>query len=175
MEKIDPSGSGAFLNPALYANAAKPREKSPVRDTKKPKFSRFLGEILGKEAGEEALAAAEFSGEALEGLLDDVHSSGDALKQRPFPEEIRVYKKAVRNFLHYVVENGFDVRESQGIKKKVTRPGGAVWQENVYHQVQVVDQKLEQLAAGILGGQLTQIELLAKVDEITGLLVNLVE
>jgi uncharacterized protein YaaR (DUF327 family) len=37
----------------------------------------------------------------------------------------------------------------------------------------VVDQKLERLAAGIMAGQVTQLEILAKVDEITGILVNL--
>jgi uncharacterized protein YaaR (DUF327 family) len=39
--------------------------------------------------------------------------------------------------------------------------------------IQVVDQKLEQLAAGILTGQASQLELLARVDEIAGLLVDL--
>jgi uncharacterized protein YaaR (DUF327 family) len=45
----------------------------------------------------------------------------------------------------------------------------------VYHLIQVVDQKLETLASGILSGQLRQLEILARLDEITGLLVDLMQ
>jgi uncharacterized protein YaaR (DUF327 family) len=37
----------------------------------------------------------------------------------------------------------------------------------------VVDRKLEQLAAGILSGQIGQLKLLAGIEEITGILVDL--
>ena len=41
--------------------------------------------------------------------------------------------------------------------------------------VQVVDKKLEQLAAGILAGQFTQMNILERVEEITGLLVDIMQ
>jgi len=40
--------------------------------------------------------------------------------------------------------------------------------------IQVVDHKLEQLAAGILAGQRSRLEILARVEEINGLLVDLI-
>jgi uncharacterized protein YaaR (DUF327 family) len=95
-----------------------------------------------------------------------VHSAGDALKQRPLAEEIKQYKQAVRHFLRYVVENGYGIKTENYLfnhekRRKV--------------QIEVVDQKLEQLASGILSGQLGQVELLARLDEITGLLVDLMQ
>jgi uncharacterized protein YaaR (DUF327 family) len=39
----------------------------------------------------------------------------------------------------------------------------------------VVDEKLEKLAADILGGQLKQLDLLHRVEEINGLLINMLE
>jgi uncharacterized protein YaaR (DUF327 family) len=41
--------------------------------------------------------------------------------------------------------------------------------------IMVVDRKLEQLAAGILSGQTSQLELLARIEEITGILIDLLQ
>jgi uncharacterized protein YaaR (DUF327 family) len=120
------------------------------------------------------------SEKAVQELLDAVRDAGDDLKQRPLPDEILRYKKAVRNFLHYVVQNSYAVAEHEGIPN-AQKPGykGALWEPAAkkakgYYIIQVVDQKLEQMAAGILAGQVSQLELLAKLEEITGLLVDLV-
>jgi uncharacterized protein YaaR (DUF327 family) len=42
-----------------------------------------------------------------------------------------------------------------------------------FTQVEIIDQKLEQLAAGILSNQKDQLGLLGKIEEINGLLVDL--
>jgi uncharacterized protein YaaR (DUF327 family) len=77
------------------------------------------------------------------------------------------------------VENGYAVEEQNGIPN-AQKPGykGSLWdpaakQAKAFHIVQVVDRKLDGLAAEILAGQVTQLELLAKLEEITGLLVDL--
>jgi uncharacterized protein YaaR (DUF327 family) len=163
MDRIDIPG-GEVFNPALH---------TPRAETKKPRkgvksaFSRMLARQEVREA-EEALALSGHppSEEALQELLDDVHSAGDALRLRPLMEEIRRYKQAVRQFLHYVVTNGFSV------KAEVYRFRA---DERRKVQIEVVDQKLEHLASGILSGQLGQIDILARLDEITGLLVDLLQ
>jgi uncharacterized protein YaaR (DUF327 family) len=95
-----------------------------------------------------------------------VRGTGDDLKNRPFPEEILKYKQAVRNFVHYVVENGYTVEKFQTHRREMKgfRP---------HVQVQVIDSKLEELAARILTGQTDKLERVAKIDEIAGLLVDL--
>jgi uncharacterized protein YaaR (DUF327 family) len=115
----------------------------------------------------------EPSEEALQELLDNVRGAGDDLKNRPFPQEILKYRQAARDFLHYVLENGYKLEEFQGIKKKVAFRGETEWKATVYHQIRVVDQKLDQLAADILSRHITQLDLKAKIDHITGLLVDL--
>jgi uncharacterized protein YaaR (DUF327 family) len=177
MDKVDiPGGNLPFFNPAAYntarTEAQKSRDKGAVKPLKgrsvlKTPFSRLLEAHDAGEA-EEAAALPNYppSEEVLQELLDDVHSAGDALKQRPLAEEIKQYKRAVRHFLHYVVENGYTVKTTTYLfnhekRRKV--------------QIEVVDQKLETLAAGLLSGQLGQVELLARLDEITGLLVDLMQ
>jgi uncharacterized protein YaaR (DUF327 family) len=160
-------GNIPLLNPGVYANLKaelnKAKEKTPARGLRKFKFSNLLDNALEETRSAGARPASE---EALQELLDEVHSAGDLLKKRPFPEEIKRYKRAVGDFLQYVVENSFAVAESTG---------GNILRRKKYTMIQVVDRKLEQLAAGILSGQSGQLELLARVDEIAGLLVNLLQ
>jgi uncharacterized protein YaaR (DUF327 family) len=141
--------------------------------------SRFF--TLLEEAAEPGEVPGEYapSEAAVQELLDAVHSSGDALKKKPFPQEIKQYKRAVRNFLHYILENSYGTENQLGIpnslKPGFRGPRGSprALERKSYTVVQVVDQKLEQLAAGILAGQVTQLEILARINEITGILVNL--
>jgi uncharacterized protein YaaR (DUF327 family) len=171
MAKVDfPEGTAPFLNPAAYtalkAETKRTKDKTSIRDIKRPRFSSVLKDA---EQIEEAGVLPDYpaSEEALRELLDDVHSSGDELKRRPFPEEIKRYKRSVRNFLHYVVENGYTIEErTSGIN---------LLKRKKFTLVQVVDRKLESLAASVLANQVTQIELLARIDEIAGLLVNLLQ
>jgi uncharacterized protein YaaR (DUF327 family) len=186
MAKIDFSDT-VFLNPASYNNVrSEPKKKDAVKDRireqipagepQKPRFFDILEETV-REAG--PLPETFASEEALQGLLDDVHSAGDALKDHPFPEEIKRYKQAVRDFIHYVVENGYAVEKQTGIPNylkpgfKGQRGSDAAKGRTGFHLIQVVDRKLEQLAAGILAGQTSQLDLLARIDEIAGLLVDL--
>ena len=176
MDKIDfrhtfenPQNSTALLNAHNMADSRKARNKkaSSIR------FSEVLGRSLLDLGELDPLRETLPSEEALQELLDDVRSTGDDLKNRPFPEEILRYKQAVRNFLHYVVENSYELEKLEGLKKKVSSRGETEWRAAVYHQVKVVDQKLDRLAVEILSKQISQLDLKSRVDEITGLLVDL--
>jgi uncharacterized protein YaaR (DUF327 family) len=168
MAKVDFSDN-LFFNHALYAHnaeAKKAGEKERVKGTRKPLFAAFL-EKSEQERETEAPRELSPSDDALKELLDGVHGAGDALKNRPFFEEIKQYRKAVRDFLHYVVENGYTVEEQVS--------GANLLKRKKFTLVQVVDRKLEQLAAGILAGQSAQMDILARVEEINGLLVDLLQ
>ncbi|MDR2741407.1 MAG: YaaR family protein [Treponema sp.] len=167
------------FNPAAYtvqpgeAKKERLRGGAPTEKARPVRFAALLEETAAEPLPPDA-------GGDLQELLDEVHGSGDDLKQRPFPEEVKRYKKAVRNFLRYIVERGYTAEQQTGIPNSL-KPGfnwrrGAVQSRDrtVYTLIQVADRKLEQLAAGILAGQITQLELLARVDEINGILIDLV-
>ena len=167
MAKVDSPDLNFIFNPATYsqiqAETQKTKNRAQVRENRKPAFAKFLENAGMRET--EAPEDFPISEETLQILLDDVHSSGDELKNRPFPDEIIRYKKAVRNFIHYVVENSYILEEKTS--------GVNLLRRKKFTMVQVVDRKLEQLAAGIMAGQTNQMELLARIDEIAGILVNL--
>ncbi|MDR2398636.1 MAG: DUF327 family protein [Spirochaetaceae bacterium] len=165
-----------FLEPGFFTSAVyaglkaetKKKQDAAVRKGQKPRFSGIL-EHINRNAEAASLAVEDMppSEETINELLDAVHSTGDDLKRRPLPEEILRYKAAVRNFLQYVVKYGYTAEKQVSGTNLLKRKNFAI--------VQVVDQKLEQLAAGILAGQTVQLEILARLEEITGLLVDLMQ
>lgn len=169
MSKIDfPEGTAPFFNPAAYTGAKREEKRVKERHRAAP-FSKLLdkaAEELPDTTGPESVRSFAPSEEALRELLDDVHQSGEELKSKPTPDNIKRYKGAVRSFLHYIVENGYTAEERVS--------GTNILKRKKFVLVQVIDRKLEQLAAGILAGQRAQLEILAKVEEINGLLIDLI-
>ena len=101
----------------------------------------------------------------LEGLLDEVHESGEALLQSQSLDNIRKYRQAVRAFLDHVLNRMLAVEEQVS--------GGSVLRRKRFTQVKVIDGKLERLAAEVLQSQGKQLDLLEKINEIQGLLIDL--
>ena len=174
MEKIDFSAI-QLLNPFLLnkPDQKKTRPKEELRGSRKTFFSDILeNSMVAGELG--PLRSIAPSEEALTELMDEVHSSGSDLKDRPFFDEILRYKKAVRNFVNYVVENCYEVTTVQGNKRKMRVGSEDRWVDpKIHHQIRIIDQKLEELAAGILSEQIKQLTIVSKMDEICGLLVDL--
>jgi uncharacterized protein YaaR (DUF327 family) len=164
---VFPDGSSPLFNPAAYSEAGVEARKTKAQadgktgKVKKKPFSSLF-EAAREAAAPEKLPLSE---ESLNRLLDDVHSSGDALSKRPFPDEIKAYRQAVRNFVNYVVENSFDTEEHSSGTNLLAR--------KKYTLVTVIDKKLEDLAAAIIRGQADQLAILAREDEIRGLLIDL--
>jgi uncharacterized protein len=167
MDKIDFNIS-SMLNVSsqsgLRAEAKKAKAKGGVFGSGRALFSKML-ESASPDAGELGpLRELLPSEEALTELMDAVHSAGNDLIDRPFNDEILRYKKAVRDFIHYVVDNAFSVERSQTRRRGKTK---------IHVQIQIIDKKLEELAAAILSGQASQLERVSKIGEIKGLLVDL--
>lgn len=106
-----------------------------------------------------------FSEGELAELLESVHSAGDALKKDANSVNIINYKKAVRDFIHLVVERSYDVSENTS--------GRNILKRKKYTSIAVIDEKLERLAADIMMAQRDKLDILARLDEIYGLLVDL--
>ena len=150
---------------AARAGANRKKEKIGIKN-----FERLLRtEVSDMEKAEDLYIPAHLVGlspeKILEALLDEVHSAGDKLKDKQLPDNIVGYKNAVRSFMKYIVDRSYEVTESTS--------GGNILKRKKFTQVQIIDQKLEQLAAGILSNQKDQLGLLGKIEEINGLLVDL--
>lgn len=146
-----------------------PRRKEDEKKAGKGKglFRAVLGKALDESRSSSAAGGlgGDFSQADLEALLDGVHEAGDALKGNPTVDLVQAYKKAVRDFVHHVVERSFSIEQKSS--------GRNIMKRNVYFRVSVIDESLEKLAAEILRNQKDNLEILRRVDEINGLLVDL--
>jgi uncharacterized protein YaaR (DUF327 family) len=183
MAKVDADVSSLLMNPAAYTQVKDDAKKPKgVKRGGKTEFSRIFDDIRGSAAG--ALGPLQnlpVSEETLNVLMDEVRSAGDTLRSRPFPDEIMRYKQAVRSFMHYVAENAYSLDHETGLprflKPGYKGPRGIPESKQgfVYTKIQVIDKKLEDMAAMLLSGQTTQIELLSRLEEIKGLLIDLLQ
>ncbi|WP_408955277.1 YaaR family protein [Natroniella sp. ANB-PHB2] len=128
------------------------KENKKIKNTTVKKS--FLEE-LKQVHGEETKAR-------LDQLLDLIDQQGEKLaKHRTFKEFVK-YKKMVSSFVEEVVGKMYQVKEDY-----------SPIQGKVYNLVNKVDQSLEELTEMIIDDQSAQLEILDKLDEMRGLLVDL--
>jgi uncharacterized protein YaaR (DUF327 family) len=182
MAKVDTDVPSFYMNPSAYTHVKDDKKTKGIRHTGKTGFSRIFDEIRGKTAEELGpLTDLPVSDETVNQLMDEVRSTGDTLRNRPFPEEILRYKRAVRNFMHFVVENSYRLDHETGIPKflkpgyKGPRGTPESMKQITYTKIEVIDKKLEDLAAILLSSQSSQLELASRLEEIKGLLIDLMQ
>ena len=101
-------------------------------------------------------------------LKDEMDIAGEQLTKLQSMENIETYRKKVGQFMKYLVKNNFEVlKHKKGWKSRKT--GKA----DPYIQVQVINQKLNQLASDMLYNHSKNLKILARIEEINGLIVDL--
>jgi uncharacterized protein YaaR (DUF327 family) len=159
MDKVD-SLDAAFFS--KRSDEKKTRKKAPVGRR------QFAEAVREAQEGEAAAGDYDRSGRrrrSLEELLDEVHSSGDHLLEAQSLEAIKRYRSAVRGFLDLVLARMLAMEERSS--------GAGVARRKRFTQIRVIDQKLERLVADLLADQHRQLDILGRVNEIRGLLVDL--
>jgi len=180
MAKVDGADTSFYMNPAAYSQVKDEKKTKGIRHEKT--FSRIFDDLRGKTADDIGpLQNLPVSENSVNLLMDEVRSTGDVLKSRPFPEEIIRYKQAVRNFINYVVQNTYSLEYEEGIPNflkpgfKGRRGTSEAMKGKEYTKIQVIDKKLEDLAALLISSQMRQMELVSRLEEIRGLLVDLLQ
>jgi uncharacterized protein len=164
MAKIDSLGNSSFLKNRRSRQKDKESQKTSA-------VSRPFLEIITSHdiegPGATGVAVPLSTDKDLEVLLDDVHSYGERLKERPTMERIREYREAVASFLQYIVHFTFEAETIEGSRFNPMK------KQKRYTLVRLVNEKLEKLATGVLANQISQLDILRRVEEINGLLVDL--
>lgn len=143
--------------------------RKQARRSKLPRLTAFSA--LVEEAGEEQASVLDFHGEperrrSLEAALDEVHERGERLVESPTLEHIKAYRQAVRGFLDFVVAHLLVLEEKTS--------GANVQKRKRFTQLRVIDKRLELLVSAVLQNQGRQLDILERVNEIRGLLVDLI-
>jgi len=138
----------AGLMPHRGPEPVGPRESAP------PLFRRTLTELT-KEQHEQRL------GEMKKGIEEQ----GGRLADRVCVKEYEKYRRLIREFLDEIVSNGYTFSREDAYASR--------GRHRFFATVKVVDEKLDQLGKEVLSDQADQIEILGKIDDIRGLLMDL--
>ena len=173
MNTVDP------LNQSLYFTAVSSAAGEAAREAKKKEksgaqqkagiFSAMLKK--NEEANELASAGlpAEIAGMSVEDavvfLKDRVTTAGDKLVDSMSEDAFAEYRRAVSALMKYVVKYSFELEEFR-------MPNRRTKKEKVVVQLRIVDEKLNDLASEILANQIDKLLILKRVEEIQGLLVD---
>lgn len=98
-------------------------------------------------------------------LLSQVDKAAKKLVTQPSMETLRSYRAAVQNFLKEAISGSYRMKGESRWDRRGNR--------RIFCVVQKVNQALEELTTEVLQKNAKPIELMARVDEIRGLLVDL--
>lgn len=128
----------------------------PIRE-KTTAFTSFSQVIKQKQS--------ILSQERLQSLMTQIEKQGSRLQDSQTLQDLISYKKTIHSFLQEVVHNGLSVEDQYG-----QLPNGRGKKLKLIKQV---DQKLLELSQQVLEQSSSQVDILAKMGEIKGLLINL--
>jgi len=99
------------------------------------------------------------------GMKSDIDEQGKRLADRVDVREFEKYRRLIRDFLDEIVSNGYtfskeDAYASRGRHRYIAT-------------VKIVDEKLDELGKEVIKEQADSIEILHRIDDIRGLLMDL--
>ena len=103
--------------------------------------------------------------EKMNGMMKDIETQGEKLAEHRSIDDLRKYKKMVKEFMEEAVNSGLQLEDQRGFNRR--------GRTKVYKIVKEVDSRLTQLANDVINKEKSQLDILSKVGEIQGLLVNI--
>ncbi|QMU99044.1 DUF327 family protein [Borrelia sp. A-FGy1] len=128
--------------------------------------SVFKSEFIKKDKHFILLENGEFNLDFIKNILDEINDIGEKLLSEPSRQNVIFYKKTIAEFFSIILSSSISIKEQKGGScEEIKRPK--------YRIIRVINEKLDKLAYSVLQSQVSQVELLSSLEEIQGLLVNL--
>ena len=175
------TGIEAFTSNAALLTAAQTAGQFSSRQSKKaekPTKLSFADAI--KKSQEEAQLTQEglpieLAGmteeEAVIFLKDRVDIAGDELRFKQSIENLMEYKTKISQLLKYISRNNYEIIS----KKRWLRPQNGRMKRDTVYQIRVINEHLNQLMTDTVYNQGKNLRLLARIGEINGLIVDLLQ
>ena len=104
-------------------------------------------------------------GEQITRLLGDISSAGERIARSRNLRDMAKFKMLIRRFLKESIESGLELKQSHTWNQ--------VGEGRRLKLIETIDEKMIELAEALLDEEKTSVDLLAKIGEIKGLLINL--
>ncbi len=142
--------------------------KEKIKSLKKPKTTESSGISVQQSPFYDKLLEITEVKEInleLDKLIDQVDKVGKKFSNNPDIQNLQEYKSLIKAFLDTMIQKMYKIKEKMGHRSWV--------KQKVFITVEKINEKLEQLTKFVLEKQTENINLLATLDEIRGLLVDL--
>jgi uncharacterized protein YaaR (DUF327 family) len=144
-----------FNSAGRLGGAPKPSAAREDAEARALSFERTLTS-LSKQEREARLIA----------LTAGIGEQGRRLAKNPVFSELERYRELIRGFMNDVVSNGYEFSREAA--------SGGRGRGRFFVTVKIIDEKLTELAQAVLEEQESELQLLERVGELQGLLVDLV-
>lgn len=103
--------------------------------------------------------------EQLNNMLNEIIQHGDKLAKRMDIRDMKRYRKLIKEFMNEIVNRSHKFSRENFLDKR--------GRHRVYGIIKLVDETLDELALELLKDEKNHMEILAKVDEIRGMLLDI--
>ncbi len=158
------------LRPADSGRTSRKRTKhQPVSGSHPGGFAERIFKVTKQEETHETHEleppGADEIGADVEALLDEVHSSGQTLLDKRTYTAAQEYRNAIQAFLRRIIPEAVPVETRESSHGILSRKR--------YTLLGEINRRVDRLISGILQAQSRQLEILSHLQEIEGLLVDL--
>lgn len=115
--------------------------------------------MLASNIEEEGLA------ERLNLMMEEIVMQGDKIVKRMDVRDMRRYRTLIKDFMNEIVNRSHKFSRENFLDRR--------GRHRVYGIIRLVDEKLDELAQALVSEECDKIAILAKVDEIRGLLLDI--
>ena len=150
----------------LFAYNYPLQKQKKKKEIKTARFSSLLKAHEVETDAELNYESEEIKSQKLEELLAAITEAGAILVSSPTMKNIMLYRERIKAFSKYMMQNALDVEDH--VSK------GNILKRKKYILLKIVDKKLEELARDFLLSQKNQLDMLTRVNEINGLIVDLI-
>ncbi|MTI79952.1 MAG: DUF327 family protein [Firmicutes bacterium] len=108
------------------------------------------------------LANREHSKEQLRKMLKKINHVGNMLKVQASESSVADYKQLITEYLAYVLKNFYTLRKSRSLDYST-----------LYTRIEIIDKEVEQLTEHLLENEKEALDIVATLDKINGLLLDI--
>lgn len=102
----------------------------------------------------------------LDGMIKDITAQGDKLAKHMDIKDMKRYRELVKDFMNEVVTHSHKFSRENFLDKR--------GRHRVYGIVKLVDRNLDELAQELLSDEKSHLNILGKIDDIKGLLLDMI-
>lgn len=129
-------------------------------------FQQMLGNGVATEVDVEDVGEGETK-ERMFSMIDDIDELKKKLEEQLTLKNLHEYKENVRQFINYYSENELNVEQK-------TVQDGRTYANKKYTVIEAINEKVDSMTDDLMQTNRGHLELLSKMGEINGLIINLI-